>query len=121
MSQCARTPLQSSASRAKKIVEASAKDAMPKTASARGSEKVVLGGTTSKKEETADKAVDMSKWKKHVDARFHLDSLQEQASNTVSSTMTAFIQRNSVVKEVCIPYSPRAPWWVLIGNPSWCS
>jgi hypothetical protein len=69
----------------------------------------------------ADKAADTSKWKKRVDALFHLDSLQEQASDTVSSAMTAFVQRTGVVKEVCIPCSPRAPWRVLIENPSWCS
>jgi hypothetical protein len=69
----------------------------------------------------ADKAVNTSKWEKRVGTLFHLDSLQEQASNSVSSAMTAFVQRTSVVKEVCIPCSPRAPWRVLIRNPSWCS
>jgi hypothetical protein len=54
----------------------------------------------------ANKARDTSKWKKRVDALFHLDTLQEQASDTVSSAMTGFVQRTSVVKEVCIPCSP---------------
>jgi hypothetical protein len=39
---------------------------------------------------------------------FHLESLQEQASDTVSSAMTTFVQRTGVVKEVCIPYTPSA-------------
>jgi hypothetical protein len=73
------------------MVEASAKDAMPKTTSAGGSEKVVMGGTTSKEGEMADKAVNTSKWRKPVDALFHLDSLQEQASDTVSSAMITFV------------------------------
>jgi hypothetical protein len=110
-----------SAPRVKKMAEASAKDAMPKTTSAGGSKRVFLGGTTSKKGEMADKVGDTSKWKKRVDALFHLDSLQEQESNTVSSAMTAFVQRTGVMKEVCIPCSPRVPWRILIGTPSWCS
>jgi hypothetical protein len=35
--------------------------------------------------------------------------------------MSSFFQRTSVAKEVCIPYSPRVPWRIFIGNPSWCS
>jgi hypothetical protein len=91
------------------MVEGSAKDAMPNTTPAGGPEKVVLGENLSKKGEMSDKARDTSKWKRRMDALFHLDDLQEQASNTVSSAMTAFVQRTSVVKEVCIPCSPRAP------------
>jgi alpha-beta hydrolase superfamily lysophospholipase len=53
-----------SAPRAKKMAEASAKDAMPNTTFAGGSEKVVPGRTTSKKGEMAAKAGYTSKWKK---------------------------------------------------------
>jgi hypothetical protein len=87
-----------SAPRAKKMAEALAKDAMPKNTSAGGSEKVVMGVTTSKEEEMADKAMNTLKWKNHVDALFHLDSPQEQASDTVSSAMIAFVQRTECCK-----------------------
>jgi hypothetical protein len=56
-----------------------------------------------------------------ADALFHLDNLQEEASNNISSAMTSFVQRTSVVEEVCTPCSPRAPLRILIDNPSWCS
>jgi hypothetical protein len=60
-----------------------------------------------------------SKWKKKSEALFRLDNLQEDASNHVSSTMVAFVQRTSLVKEVCTPSSPRAPWWISIFDPLW--
>jgi hypothetical protein len=31
--------------------------------------------------------------------------------------MSSFVQRTSVVKEVCIPSSPRASWRIFIDNP----
>jgi hypothetical protein len=34
---------------------------------------------------------DAAKWKKKADALFHLDSLQEEASNHVSSAMSSFV------------------------------
>jgi hypothetical protein len=107
--------------RANKMAEASAKDAMPNTTSAGGPEKVVLGRNSSRKGEVAEGAGDASKWKKRVDALFHLDTLQEQASNHVSSAMRALVQRTGIVKEVCIPCGPQALWRVLIENPSRCS
>jgi hypothetical protein len=42
--------------------------------------------------------------------------MQEEASNQVSSVMAAFVQRTSLVKEVCTPSSPRASW--RIGKQS---
>jgi hypothetical protein len=51
-------------------------------------------------------AGEASKWKKKSEALFRLDNLQEEASNHVSSAMAAFVQRTSLVKEVCIPSSP---------------
>jgi hypothetical protein len=62
-----------------------------------------------------------AKWKKKADALFHLDGLQEETRNNLSSAMSSFVQRTSVVKEVCTPCSPRAPWRTLVDNPSWCS
>jgi hypothetical protein len=55
-------------------------------------------------------AGEASKWKKKSEALFRLDNLQEEASNHVSSAMAAFVQRTSLVKEVCTPSSPRASW-----------
>jgi hypothetical protein len=51
-------------------------------------------------------AGDAAKLKKKADALFHLDGLQEEARNHLTSAMSSFVQRTSVVKEVCIPYSP---------------
>jgi hypothetical protein len=47
--------------------------------------------------------------------------LQEETSNNLTSAMSLFVQRTSIMKEVCIPYSPRAPWQIFIDNPSLCS
>jgi hypothetical protein len=89
------------------MVGASATDARPSTHPAKGSKKVSF----------SEKAVEMgagvgeaSKWKKKADALFRLDHLQEEASNHVSTAMSSFVQRTSIVKEVCTPSSPRAPW-----------
>jgi hypothetical protein len=65
-------------------------------------------------------AGDATRWKKKADALFHLDGLQEETSNHLTSAMSSFVQRTSIVKEVCIPCSPRAPWRISIDNPSWC-
>jgi hypothetical protein len=61
------------------------------------------------------------KWKKKAEALFRLDHLQEEANNHVSTTMSAFIQRTGIVKEVCTPSSPRAPWQIFIDDPPWSS
>jgi hypothetical protein len=45
--------------------------------------------------------------------------MQEEASNQVSSAIAAFVQRTSLVKEVCTPSSPRAPWRIRNFNPLW--
>jgi hypothetical protein len=92
-----------------KMAEASAKDAMLNVTSVGGAEKIVLGGSSSRKGAMAEDVAQASKWKKRVDALFHLDTLQEQASNHISSAMIAFVQRTGVLKEVHIPCSPRAP------------
>jgi hypothetical protein len=96
----------------------SATDAGPSTHPAKGSKKVSF----------SEKAVEMgagvgeaSKWQKKADALFRLDDLQEEASNHVSTAMSSFVQRTSIVKEVCTPSSPRAPWRIFIENLPWCS
>jgi hypothetical protein len=113
---CPSTP-STSAQKASKMAEASAKDVMPTINPAKGPKKVSFGG---KAVETAAGAGGAARWKKKADALFRLDSLQEEAGNHVSSAMSSFLQRTSVVKEVCIPSSPRAPWQIL-DNPLWCS
>jgi hypothetical protein len=85
------------------MAEASAKDAMPATNPARGPKKVTFGGKTIG---MAAGAGDAAKLKKKADALFRLDGLQEEASNHLTSTMSSFVQRTSVLKEVCIPCSP---------------
>jgi hypothetical protein len=81
-----------------------------------------------KKVSFSGKAVEMgagvgeaSKWKKKADALFRLDHLQEEASNYVSTAMSSFVQRTSIVKEVCTPSSPQAPWRISVDDPLWCS
>jgi hypothetical protein len=100
------------------MAEASAKDTMPATNPARGPKKVTFG---EKAVEIAAGAVSATRWKKKVDALFHLDGLQKVASNHVTSAMSSFVQRTSVVKEVCIPSSPRVQWQISVDNPLWCS
>jgi hypothetical protein len=87
-----------SAPKESKMAEASAKDAMPTTTSARGPKRVNFGRSLTKKVGLAEEAGDAAKWKKRADALFHLDKLQEEASNSISSAMTSFVQRTSVVK-----------------------
>jgi hypothetical protein len=95
------------------------KDVVPIIAHTAGPKRVVLGRKSSGKEVMAGDATGVSKWKKWMDALFHLDDLQEKASNNFFSAMTSFVQRTHVVIEVCIPC--RAPWRILDENPSWCS
>jgi hypothetical protein len=65
-----------------------------------GPKKVTFGG---KAVEITAGAGGTARWKKKADALFSLDSLQEEASNHVTSAMSSSVQRTSVVKEVCIP------------------
>jgi hypothetical protein len=68
-----------SAPKASKMAEASAKDDMPSTNPARGPKKVTFGR---KAVEIAAGAGSAARWKKKADALFHLDGLQEEASDT---------------------------------------
>jgi hypothetical protein len=96
----------------------SAKDAGPPTHPAKGAKKVSFSG---KAVEIGAGVGEASKWKKKADAFFRLDHLQEEASNHVSTTMSSFVQRTSIVKEVCTPSSPRAPRRISVEDPLWCS
>jgi hypothetical protein len=100
------------------MADASTRDARPSANPVKGPKKVSFG----------EKAVEMvagvgeaSKWKKKADALFCLDCLQEEANNHVSTAMSSFVQRTSIVKEVCTPSSPRATWRIFVDDPVWCS
>jgi hypothetical protein len=68
-----------------------AKDAMPTTTFARVPKRVTFGGSLAKKVKIAEEARDAAKLEKRADALFHLDNLQEEASNSISSAMTSFV------------------------------
>jgi hypothetical protein len=100
------------------MADAPEKDAGPSTHPAKSTKKVSFSG---KAVEMGVGAGEAPKWKKKAKALFRLDHLQEEASNHVSTAMSAFVQRTSIVKEVCTPSSPRAPWRIFIDDPLWSS
>jgi hypothetical protein len=46
---------------------------------------------------------------------------QEDASNQLSSGISAFVEKTATMKKVCTPSSPRAAWRIFINDPLWCS
>jgi hypothetical protein len=100
------------------VADAPGKNAGPSDRPLKGAKKVSFGGETIQVDAGAEEA---SKWQKKSEAPFRLDNMQEEASNQVSSTMAAFVQRTSLVKEVCTPSSPQAPWRIRKFNPLWGS
>jgi hypothetical protein len=52
-------------------------------------------------------------WMKQHDNIVQLSNMQVDASNKLSSSMSVFIERTSVMKKVCIPCIPRVPWRIL--------
>jgi hypothetical protein len=92
------------------------KNTGPSDRPAKGAKKVSFSRKMVQMDAGAGKA---SKWKKKSEALFRLDNLQEDASNHVSSAMVAFVQRISLVKEVCTPSSPRAPWRISRFDLLW--
>jgi hypothetical protein len=103
-----------SARKVSKMANASAKEAMPSKDLAKGPKKVSFGG---KAVEMAAGVGGAARWKKKADALFHLNSLQDEANNHVSTAMSSFVQRTSIVKEVCTPSSPRASRRISLDNP----
>jgi hypothetical protein len=99
-----------SAQHVSKVADAPEKSAGPSDRPAKGAKKVSFSGKAFQMDAGAGEA---SKWRKKSEALFRLDNLQEEASNHVSSAMAAFVQRTSLVKEVCTSSSPRAPWRIL--------
>jgi hypothetical protein len=49
----------------------------------------------------------------------NLISSQEDASNQLSSGITAFVEKTATMKKVCTPSSPRAPWRISKFDPLW--
>jgi hypothetical protein len=49
----------------------------------------------------------------------NLISSQEDASNQLSSGITAFVEKTTNMKKVCTPSSPRAPWRICRFDPLW--
>jgi hypothetical protein len=93
----------SSTQRASKMADSPEKDAGPSNHPARSIKKVSFSG---KAVEVGTGAGEAPKCKKKLKALFRLDHLQEEASNHVSTAMAAFVQRTSIVKEVCTPSIP---------------
>jgi hypothetical protein len=100
------------------MADASAKNVGPSTHPAKSAKKVSFSG---KAVEMGAGAGEAPKWKKKAEALFRLDHLQEEANNHVSSAMSSFVQRTSIVKEVCTPSSPRASWRIFIDDLLWNS
>jgi hypothetical protein len=100
------------------MADALEKNAGPSSHPAKSTKKVSLSGKAVKMDAGAR---DAPKWKKKSEALFRLDHLQEEASNHVSTAMAVFVQRTSVVKEVCTPSSPRASCRILIYDLLWSS
>jgi hypothetical protein len=67
---------------------ASTKDARPSANPAKGPKKVSFGG---KAAEVGAGIGEAPKWEKKADTLFHLDRLQEEASNHVSTAMSSFV------------------------------
>jgi hypothetical protein len=45
---------------------------------------------------------------------------QEDASNQLSSGISAFVEKTTIMKKVCTPSSPRATWHIFVDDPVWC-
>jgi hypothetical protein len=46
---------------------------------------------------------------------------QEDASNQLSSGISAFVEKTATMKKVYTPSSPRATWRIFVDDPLWCS
>jgi hypothetical protein len=60
-------------------------------------------------------------WKQQQNKIVQLITSQKDASNTLFTGISVFVEGTVVMKKVCIPCSPRVPWRILIENPSGCS
>jgi hypothetical protein len=60
-------------------------------------------------------------WRRKQLEIVELITSQEDASNQLSSGISAFVEKTATMKKVCTPSSPRAPWRISVDNPLWCS
>jgi hypothetical protein len=60
-------------------------------------------------------------WKQRQLEIIGLITSQEDASNQLSSGISAFVEKTATMKKVCNPSSPRAPWQISVDDPLWCS
>jgi hypothetical protein len=60
-------------------------------------------------------------WKQRQLEIVDLITSQEDASNQLSSGISAFVEKTTIMKKVCTSSSPRAPWRIFVENPLWCS
>jgi hypothetical protein len=60
-------------------------------------------------------------WKQKQLEIIELIISQEDASNQLSSGISAFVEKTATMKKECIASSPRAPWRIFVDNPLWCS
>jgi hypothetical protein len=60
-------------------------------------------------------------WKQKQLEIVNLITSQEDASNQLSSGISAFVEKIATMKKVCTPSSPRASWQIFIDDPLWSS
>jgi hypothetical protein len=60
-------------------------------------------------------------WKQRQLEIVDLITNQEDASNQLSSGISAFVEKTTIMKKVCTSSSPRAPRWIFVEDPLWCS
>jgi hypothetical protein len=60
-------------------------------------------------------------WRKKQLEIVDLITSQEDASNQLSSGISAFVEKTSTMKKVCTPSSPRAAWRISVDDPLWYS
>jgi hypothetical protein len=60
-------------------------------------------------------------WRQRPLEIVNLITSQEDASNQLSSGISAFVEKTAVMKKVCTRSSPQAPWRISVDDPLWCS
>jgi hypothetical protein len=68
-----------------------------------------------------DSAGGSSFWRQKQLEIVDLITSQEDASNHLSSGISAFVEKTSTMKKVCTPSSPRAAWQISVDDLLWCS
>jgi hypothetical protein len=68
-----------------------------------------------------DSAGGCSFWRQKQLEIVDLITSQEDASNQLSSGISAFVEKTTTMKKVCTPSSPRVAWRISVDDPVWCS